>query len=107
MITERINFITSNLRQRVYLGVMGRLRVMEQDFGTIDEFRTFLEELEEELEFEEIKMESLQQIKNESMRQLIIELIKEEVLLYMKEKLDFLITNEFATINPDLSEEEK
>jgi hypothetical protein len=60
MINERIDFITGSLRQRVYLGVMGRLRIMEQEFKTIDEFRTFMEDLEEELEFEEIKMESLQ-----------------------------------------------
>ena len=39
--------------------ICNKIRLDLYEFGNVDDFRNYLEDLEEELEFEEIKIESI------------------------------------------------
>ena len=55
-----------------------------------------LEELEDELEYEEIKMTAMQNLINVEMRELIVEMVKEHVIGQLKGTLQYVVDQEIV-----------
>ena len=110
LIQERVDELVQSLKAQAYSGIQQQLLynklICSEDF---DSFKQNLDEFEEDLDYEEIKMHFLQGINDKNMHQLIVELVKQEILTELKRLLGELIEDEITKIyaNPELDDEQK
>lgn len=67
---------------------------------TLEQFKNYLEDVEEEIEYEDIKLADLAIIKNKEAIQTIVEKVKEDVISELKKALIKLVQREMSE-NPD------
>ncbi|CDW72169.1 UNKNOWN [Stylonychia lemnae] len=111
LVQERLDELVNSIREVARQGIMTRQLFLNltTNANCIDEFKHALEEFEEDLEYEEIKLSFLHSLNNTDMRVLIVELIKSDIVDALKKSLEFQIDDEVYRIqqNTEMTEDQK